>query len=277
MGKRQRLVIDTSAGPIALRYSEGKIGQIILIHGNSLSSESFRHQMTGPIGNRFAMAAFDLPGHGDSPRPRDPKATYSLPSYASVLAEVCASLGWDNPVLIGHSLGGHIALQAGSRGLCARAVMAIGTPPLGLPLAFDEAFSHGDADELLFKGELDPQEALSFARSFTDGTSEPPPYFVQSIAATDPAARSTLGASFEAGGLGDEREYLASFDGPAALVLGERDRVVNRSYVASITAKRQWGGSLMIIPGASHCPQYDSYDAFNTLLETFLLDAYADS
>ena len=277
MGKIKKYHFESSAGRIAYRLSEGRRGQTVLIHGNSSSWESFEPQMASSLGQRYSMAALDLPGHGDSAWPADPVLAYNLVSYPGILEEFCSQLGWNEPVLVGHSLGGHIALQAGARGLRAKAIMVFGTPPLGSPPALDEAFNFGSSSELLYKGKLDENEARSLARAFLGGVAEPAPCFVKSILATDPAARPCFGASIGVAQALDERVFLSSFDGQVALVLGEGDSLVNRNYVASVSAKRLWRGALQIVPGGSHSTQYDAPEAFNALLGAFLAEVFDDS
>ncbi|MCO8276241.1 alpha/beta hydrolase [Actinoplanes sp. TRM 88003] len=54
------------------------------------------------------VIAPDLPGHGDSDRPA---GDYSLGAHAAVLRDLLVALGHSSATVIGHSLGGGIALQ----------------------------------------------------------------------------------------------------------------------------------------------------------------------
>jgi pimeloyl-ACP methyl ester carboxylesterase len=51
--------------------------------------------------------AVDLRGHGQSDAPQQ---EYTIEGFADDLAWVCARLGLENPVVVGHSLGGRICL-----------------------------------------------------------------------------------------------------------------------------------------------------------------------
>ena len=65
----------------------------------------------GPI----TAVALDFPGHGGSEfqEVRD----YTVPKFAAWVANVLASFGIQNPILIGHSLGGRVALEASFSGV----------------------------------------------------------------------------------------------------------------------------------------------------------------
>ena len=65
-----------------------------------------------PQRQRFArehrVISLDLPGHGLSDKPiRD----YSIPALADDVAWLCTQLGLTRPVIVGHSMGGGIALE----------------------------------------------------------------------------------------------------------------------------------------------------------------------
>jgi pimeloyl-ACP methyl ester carboxylesterase len=80
---------------------------LLLVHGMAGSSENWRGVIE-PLARRHAVIAPDLPGHGVSAGgPGD----YSLGSLASGLRDLLLSLGHERATLIGHSLGGGVAMQ----------------------------------------------------------------------------------------------------------------------------------------------------------------------
>ncbi len=80
---------------------------LMLIHGMAGSSETWR-SVIEPLAHRHTVIAPDLPGHGSSAGGR---GDYSLGSLASGLRDLLVSLGHERATLIGHSLGGGIAMQ----------------------------------------------------------------------------------------------------------------------------------------------------------------------
>jgi pimeloyl-ACP methyl ester carboxylesterase len=79
---------------------------MILVHG----IQDFALSL-GPLAeafrDRFRVVAFDLRGHGDSDKP----GVYTLPHHLADLHAVVTQLGLQQPVLVGHSLGGQIVSQ----------------------------------------------------------------------------------------------------------------------------------------------------------------------
>jgi pimeloyl-ACP methyl ester carboxylesterase len=80
---------------------------VLLIHGMAGSLETWR-SVIEPLARSATVLAVDLPGHGtSSPGGGD----YSLGSLAAGLRDVLTTLGHDRVTLVGHSLGGGIAMQ----------------------------------------------------------------------------------------------------------------------------------------------------------------------
>lgn len=80
---------------------------IVLIHGVAGSSTTWRGVLPA-LAERYTVVAPDLLGHGHSAKPR---GDYSLGAYASGVRDLLAVLGLERATLIGHSLGGGVAMQ----------------------------------------------------------------------------------------------------------------------------------------------------------------------
>jgi pimeloyl-ACP methyl ester carboxylesterase len=80
---------------------------VVLIHGITSSSRTWRQVMHG-LAERHTVVAPDLLGHGRSGKPR---GDYSLGAYASGVRDLLAVLGLSRATVVGHSLGGGIAMQ----------------------------------------------------------------------------------------------------------------------------------------------------------------------
>ena len=92
-----------------IRYVERGEGRpIVFVHG--LGAQL--HHFTGPIFDRFGpgyrLIALDRPGSGYSTRVRG--ATGALSEQAAVIRRLVEELGLEKPLIVGHSLGGAIAL-----------------------------------------------------------------------------------------------------------------------------------------------------------------------
>ncbi len=100
---------------------------MVFLHGVGSSSATWRTVMT-LLEDRYTVVGFDLLGHGKSPVPADP-SEYSRDKALVDLDDVIASVG-DSTVLIGHSLGGYLALaHAATRRNLARALVVLNTGP----------------------------------------------------------------------------------------------------------------------------------------------------
>ncbi|MSO41715.1 MAG: alpha/beta hydrolase [Solirubrobacterales bacterium] len=80
---------------------------LVLLHGITSTSEAWRLVMPRLV-ERYTVIAPDLLGHGRSAKPR---GDYSLGAYAAGTRDLLAALGVDRGTVVGHSLGGGIALQ----------------------------------------------------------------------------------------------------------------------------------------------------------------------
>ncbi len=100
---------------------------LVFLHGIGSSSATWSPVMDR-LSDRYTVAAIDLMGHGGSPVPEDP-AEYTRDRALDDIDDVLASL--DGPaVLVGHSLGGYLALaHAATRLGVARGIVVLNTGP----------------------------------------------------------------------------------------------------------------------------------------------------
>ncbi len=89
-------------------YVEAGTGPVLLlIHGMAGTLENWQ-QVIEPLAQHHTVVAPDLPGHGGSaPGGGD----YSLGALATGLRDLLVALGHERATLVGHSLGGGIAMQ----------------------------------------------------------------------------------------------------------------------------------------------------------------------
>ena len=80
---------------------------LLLLHGIAGSSRTWREVMPALAGD-YRMIAPDLLGHGESAKPL---GDYSLGAYASGLRDLLGVLGVERATVVGHSLGGGVAMQ----------------------------------------------------------------------------------------------------------------------------------------------------------------------
>jgi pimeloyl-ACP methyl ester carboxylesterase len=80
---------------------------VVLIHGNPGSCQDWS-RLYGPLASRYCGFAFDRPGHGHSERPNHRPITVDV--QAQLLHAALKELNVEQPILVGHSWGGALAL-----------------------------------------------------------------------------------------------------------------------------------------------------------------------
>jgi pimeloyl-ACP methyl ester carboxylesterase len=85
----------------------GQRPALVLIHGMAGSSATWREVMPALV-QRYTVVAPDLPGHGESDKPRQ---DYSLGAHANALRDLLLAIGVDRATIVGQSLGGGVAMQ----------------------------------------------------------------------------------------------------------------------------------------------------------------------
>ena len=81
---------------------------IVLIHGNPGSCHDWS-RLYGMLADHYCMFAFDRPGHGHSDRP-NPGRSVTVSMQADLLRSALNQLQVKDPILVGHSWGGALAL-----------------------------------------------------------------------------------------------------------------------------------------------------------------------
>ena len=106
--------IDRGQGPV-----------LLLIHGLGGQAGNFTHSLVERLTEDFRVVVVERPGSGHSTRAAG--ASAALGAQAQVIADFIAVLGLGAPVVVGHSLGGAVALALAlnhPRCVCALALIA---------------------------------------------------------------------------------------------------------------------------------------------------------
>jgi pimeloyl-ACP methyl ester carboxylesterase len=89
-------------------YRVGGTGPVILLVHGITGSSAHWEPLLPLLAERYTVVAPDLLGHGQSAKPR---GDYSLGAYAAGLRDLLVALGHERATVVGHSLGGGIAMQ----------------------------------------------------------------------------------------------------------------------------------------------------------------------
>jgi pimeloyl-ACP methyl ester carboxylesterase len=262
------LRLQIGAQTIAGFESTGAGRPILLIHGNSSSSHIWQKQLQGPLGAKYRVIAIDLPGHGASSPPPHPESDYSGRGYAEAIAAVARELDLRSAIVVGWSLGGHSVLNAAGSLPMAAGLMIFGTPPIGRGPEGFAGFK--GLSKTVFTASPSEAEIQEWAQSaFAPGYKPIPDFLVEDFRRTDGNARACLGASAQSGGLVDEVAIVGDMKIPLAIVQGREEQIVDLGYLQRLPAPTLWRGTVQVIDGAGHSPQWEQAGAFNEMLDAF--------
>ena len=256
---------------IAYRQSLGSGPAVLLLHGNSSSSLAYERQLDGEIGLIHRLVAIDLPGFGDSQPVHDPDAVLGLQGSARMVGKAAEALGLEDAVLVGWSLGGHIALEALPDLPHGKGVLIFGTPPLAFPPDMTAAFLPNPIMAAGFNPTPSEEEVLGYVQAFfAPSAGDIPPFCAEDMRRADGRARAAVAGSIRPGGYRDEVEVVAAMRVPLAVIQGEQEQLVSLDYIRRVPMPTLWRGQVQVIPNAGHAPQWEQPEAFNALLTAFL-------
>ena len=252
---------------------------ILLIHGITSSSRTWKRVMPR-LAETHTVIAPDLLGHGSSAKPQ---GDYSLGAYASGIRDLLVALEIPRATVVGHSLGGGIALQFAyqfpdrigrivlvSSGGIGREVnpllraAALPGAELVLPVMFSPTLHEGAlrVRGLLKKIGLQPNADIEgvgegFA-SLTEADARRA--FLHTVRSVIDVKGQRVSA--------EDRLYLAG-DVPSLILWGENDRIIplEHAYRASEMLP---GSRLEVVAGAGHFPFNDDPDRFVAVMRDFI-------
>ena len=227
------------------------------------------------------MIAPDLYGHGESAKPA---GDYSLSAHAASLRDLFDALDIADATLVGHSLGGGIALQiaylfpdrvnalvlvsSGGLGRELNPLLRAATLPgseLVLPLVASR-WVHGVGDTALNVWSKVGLPAISPARTRRGGPYPRWPTRRPGARSWPPAAASSMSH----GQTVTAQNRLSGFASrPSMLIWGERDRMIPASHVEA--ARQEMPATRVeIFDRSGHFPHLDEPDRFAMVLADFM-------
>ena len=252
---------------------------VVLIHGVTGTSSQWEPVMR-VLSDRFSVLAPDLLGHGESAKPR---GDYSLGAYASGIRDLLIGLDRPRATIVGHSLGGGIAMQfayqfperterlvlvsSGGLGSEVHPVLRAATLPgseLVLPLLTWSRILEAGRGVGSFLGRLRVRvgpDLAEVARGYASlSTPEARAAFIHTLRAVIDPGGQRISAH--------DRLYLAEAM-PSFIIWGERDPIIPADHGRTAHAAMP-GSWLEVIPGAGHFPQLEDPLLFADLLADFV-------
>lgn len=101
---------DISAKGVRMRVVEyGGGAPVLLLHDVLMTGRAF-DAVVPSMAKSFRVVVPDLPGFGDSEKPSPTRFRYVVESFAECVADLIAGLSLGRPHVVGHGLGGAVAL-----------------------------------------------------------------------------------------------------------------------------------------------------------------------
>jgi pimeloyl-ACP methyl ester carboxylesterase len=119
--------------------TQGTAPAIVMIHGLGGVAQNFSYSVLGELAKTHRVIAIDRPGSGYSVRPS--RSSASLAVQADVVAGVIDALDLGKPLIVGHSLGGAVALATALRYPDKVAGLALVAPLTHMPSETSKAFA----------------------------------------------------------------------------------------------------------------------------------------
>ena len=259
-----------------LEAGEGPL--LLLVHGMAGTARNW-DAVIEPLALHSTVVAPDFPGHGES---EPGGGDYSLGSLASGLRDLMIALGHDRATLVGHSLGGGVALQftyqfpemverlvlvsSGGLGPEVGAILRAAALPgadffiraTAGPGSAAGSFISGALGKVGLRPNADLAEVGRAYASLSDTDRR------KAFLATLHAVVGTDGQRVAA----LDRLYLAE-DLPVLIVWGDGDPIIPVAHGRAAHAQMP-GSRLEVFPGIGHVPQLEAPGRFAAVLQRFL-------
>jgi len=238
---------------------------VVFLHGIGGDGTSWLQDLEA-LSSRYRAVAWDMPGYGGSPAL--PEMTF--PALAGALKDLLGTLGVDRAHLVGHSIGGMVALDFAARfpERVASLVLYATSPAFGK--------ADGDWQREFLKARLAPLDAGKRMVEIA-------PAIVESLVGDNPDAQGITRATAAMGkvpeaayraAMGclvtfDRRDALAGIAVSTLVLAGERDDNAPAGMMARMAAKIP-EARFEVIPGAGHLAHFEQSAAFREILDGFL-------
>lgn len=226
---------------------------LVLVHGaggDLMQWPSGLRRLAGRV-----VYALDLPGHGKS----GGDALTEVGAYAEALRQWAESLALPPFMLVGHSMGGAIALESG---LCHPNRLA------GLVLISTGARLRV-APQILTGIQADPKGTAGLLISWMYGASANPNLLRLGARRLAEVRPEVLLADFVACNAFDRRADVARITTPTAIICGDAD-VMTPLKSSQYLAEQIAGSQLVVIPGAGHMAVLERPAAVAHAIDAFI-------
>lgn len=246
--------IETN-GARTFYLDEGEGKPIVFIHGMMEHHHTWDHQAEA-LSGRYRVIWYDVRGRGMT-GPTDTEE-YSFELYANDLHGLLTELGVSDPILCGHSYGGHITFSYASRYQTAGIVAISGGPPnVGMDLSERQGNIFQKWTELLIllteEASFDAANAafMDVIEMALDGFNEDPET-VQRLISTEDMPDMTVDELTKINSVGNDDGFdISQVDVPVLGLFGEMEHEYFQSCIEAMETKLN-EVEIEVVPGAGH-------------------------
>lgn len=239
----------------------GRGPDLVLIHGASGSLRDLTYALRDRLTDRYRVTVVDRPGLGHS----DPLTETSLRAQARHIRAGLAQLGVTDPVVLGQSYGGAVALAWALEG-GPRALVLVGAPSLPWPGTLDPWYrltstALGRAIAVPLASAFVPEAYVTSATAGVFAPAAVPPGYEAHLGTPLILRRQTLATNTAQ--VNALRAELVAMEPnypdltlPVELVHGTADTIVPLHIHSAPLSARLPNARLTAIPGAGHMPHH---------------------
>jgi pimeloyl-ACP methyl ester carboxylesterase len=270
--------VDTSSGTLqVLDQGDPQGSPIVLLHCATCSMDWW-DRLAPLLGRDHRVIRIDLLGHGGSDKP---STGYSIDDQASAVAEALAKLHVIGATVVGHSLGGSVAVAVAEQSpqLASRIVIIDQSP--------EDGFEHESLGEHLsmwpvigqavarlvqvaptsmVRGEYD--QAFAPGYNISSGFDNPDQPVDDLRAMTYTALKDTVNAEQDYVDQSPLDKRLEALHVPLLVIFGAEDQIYD-PQAAIARYKQVPGAQTHLIPGAGHSPNVEKPNLVAPLILTF--------
>jgi pimeloyl-ACP methyl ester carboxylesterase len=265
---------DVKANGVRLRVAESGEGTpLVLLHDLLVDHRTWAG-VARSLSPGFRIVAPDFPGFGESEKPGLDRFAYDVPAFAEVVADLYTGLELGRSAVIGHGLGGAVAITLAARhpelvsrlvlvdSLCFDGPMDLRRRIALLPIFGGVVMKQfwGRATFRAFFRDAGPTDRMALPLENVDAYYE---------AFNDPAARGSAHAAFRA--TVDTRPVAAltaRIGAPTLVVWGRWDRMFPAGLGQRLA--RQIRGAGFELMDAGHAPHEEQPEDFSRIAARFL-------
>ncbi|MHC4740863.1 MAG: alpha/beta fold hydrolase [Planctomycetota bacterium] len=230
---------------------------LVFVHGWSCSKEYWKEQVAH-FAKTHQVVTIDLAGHGRSDHSRK---DYTIESFGKDVASVVKKLNLDQAILIGHSMGGPVIIEAAGQ-MPDRVICVVGADTFH---DIENGYPPAEVEKIAARFEADfVKEAQSFVRQMFPPTADPElvEWVAGKMSSADPEVAIN---AFRNLGNYDLKSAAQKMETPIYSISADLWPVnldANKKYAKTFKLK--------LMPGVGHFVMLEDPERFNKLLEQII-------